>query len=410
MTGGLPRPAPGTAAPPHRAAVLGDGWDGADGAPDLRVGDDVPTLQAAVDAAGDMPKSRVVIQVPPGHHAGPVLVPPDGPKLTIRGPGAGRAALAARVEAQMPGLEYAARYGAAFDRAAPATRDLFARIAARERLTTGNAAVLRIERDGTVVSGLTIRNDYACDRPEAAPAGAVPDADGRYAEGQHQAVAVHVAGADRVRLTGLRLSSFQDTLYLQAPGRTLVETCEIEGDVDFIFGGGTAWFEDCEIRSRGLRGAPSWALAPSTNIRAPHGFVLCACRFIHDGAEAGRDGGFFLGRQWFEGVRATPYGTPDVPGYVARAADRNVYRPPEGRISRATLEAVGKVMLVGCRIGGHVDPARPWDDWASGRWSPRFRPVQAGAGDFLRYLGNWLDREGLDYADLDPDEEWLVIR
>ncbi|WP_170844409.1 pectinesterase family protein [Aliiruegeria lutimaris] len=376
------------------------------------------TLQAAIDralrdGAGMRADGRRVIRVHPGFYEGPVFLPAEGPPMALFGAGREAVTLAARIDAQMPGREFEQRFGAGFATAHPAIRAQFARIAARERVTTGNSAVLRIERDDTIVAGMTIRNDYACDRAGAAPLGAEPDVAGRYAEGQHQAVACHVAGADRVQLSALRLESFQDTLYLQAPsqgiGRSVVSDCAIEGDVDFIFGGATAYFEQCEIRSRGLRGAKSWAVAPSTNLWMPHGFVFERCHFTHDGAEAGRDATSFLGRQWFEGVRATPYSAPNEAGYVSNFGDVNRFEAPQGRISRRCLEAVGKCTVQNSALGTHISTDTPWDDWSAGAWSPRYRPVQATAGDFLSHLGGWLQDNGLDYSDLEARDFWLRI-
>lgn len=412
-----------------RETVLGTGWPAVAPAatpPDIVVDsetfDQSPgqfrDLQAAIDMAirnncGPRKDKRRVIEIRPGFYPGPVILPAKAPPLTLRGPGPTRAVIAAGIDAGMSGQGYAARFGARFENSPGIVREIAARIAARQRIGTGNTALFRIERSGTAVSGLTIRNDYACDRAEAAPAGAEPDAEGRYTAGQHQAVALHVAGADRVRLADLNLSSYQDTLYLQAGdhpdgARVHLDSCLIEGDVDFIFGGATAYFESCEIRSRGSRGARSWALAPSTPLRRAHGFVLDKCTFSHDGVETGRAGASFLGRQWFEGVRATPYGDPNIADYRTVATDTDRYDAPKGRISRRALEAVGKCAVLRSTFGPHLDRARLWDDWAAGIWTPRFRPVQPGAAAFLDALGPWLAENGLDYRDLDRAERWLV--
>ncbi|SFB01121.1 pectinesterase [Poseidonocella pacifica] len=370
----------------------------------------VRTLQGAIDLLLLLGASAPChIALTPGFHEGPVHIPAEAPPLRITGAGQERTVLAARIDAAMSGCDYAQRFAALAACTALPLRAAFARIAARERIGTGNSAVLRVARDDTRLSHFTIRNDYACDRTDAAPPGAEPDAEGRFAQGQHQAVALHIAGADRVHLCGLYLSSFQDTLYLQAPrtgiARALFESCCIEGDVDFIFGGATALFERCEIRTRGARGAQSWATAPSTSLHLPHGFVFARCDFTHDGAEAGRDGRSFLGRQWFEGVRASPYGAEGA-GFECRAGDVNRLAPPLGWISRQTLEAVGKCHLRDCTIGDHI-AASPWDDWASK--GPRYRPVQIRARDFLKGLGPWLSRNGLDYGWMNPEEVWLSV-
>ena len=408
-----------------------DPWTPADDslpAPDHVVGaGGIATLQEAVDLCiagndqGCAQGTRKHIRLRPGDHAGPVYLPPEAPPLTISADHG--AVLRADVDAEMTGHAYRARFGAAFASAHPATRRIFEAIAARGTITTGNASVLRIGRDDTQLHGLRIVNDYSCTRPEAVPEGAHPDAEGRYASGQHQAVALHVAGADRVLLSGLSLSSFQDTLYLETPdpftiSRVALRDCEIEGDVDFIFGQATAHFERCTIRSRGTRGAMSWATAPSTNIRAPFGFVFEHCDFVHDGTPEARKGYFLLGRQWFQSVRATPYGVPPDPDFRCVPGETSTYDHPRGTISRATLEAVGKCLLLNCRLGAHLNAAMPWGDWNGGcydargtyhpgPWHPRFRPVQRHYGDMRAHLDHWLDAHGIDLAGVDSDAPWL---
>ncbi|WP_176438508.1 pectinesterase family protein [Actibacterium lipolyticum] len=376
--------------------------------------------QALVDASSSGSKRRRFIRVCPGTYDGPVYIPRSAPPLTFQGAGAAAVRVKAPIDAQMPGEEYQRRFGGAFLHAHPHVKAIFERIAAQGVISTGNSAVMRIESDDTVISGLTVENTYGCDRVAAAPDGEPLDVNGRYARGQHQAVALHVAGADRVHLHALQLSSFQDTLYLQSPApfstaRTYLSDCKIEGDVDFIFGQATGFFENCEIKSRGVRGAISWATAPSTNIRTRYGFVFDGCRFTHDGHGTAN---CYLGRQWFEGVRATPYkaeagtGMTCAPGKVSRLDGQS------GEISRATLEAVGKCAVIGSVIGPHISQQCAWTDWNGGlpnpdgvtppfAWNPRYRPVQHGSGDFFQYLGEWLENYGLDYSDIPADILWL---
>ena len=53
------------------------------------------------------------------------------------------------------------------------------------------------------------------------------------------------------------------------------EKCYIEGGVDFIFGGATAYFEDCEFKSV----EPGYVFAPNTPEHVKTGFVAKNCRF-----------------------------------------------------------------------------------------------------------------------------------
>jgi pectinesterase len=155
--------------------------------------------------------------------------------------------------------------------------------------------------------------------------------------------------------------------------------------------------------------------APSTHIRARYGFVFDDCDFTHDDSAAARRGRFLLGRQWFEGVRATPYGASPVEGFRCRLGPVSEFAPPDGAISRATLEAVGKCVVLNSRIGPHINPAAPWGEWNGGEWSAIARrlgtrgsgPSRRAPATFLAELGHWLREQGLDYADLDASEAWL---
>lgn len=402
-------------------APLVPAWapDDTTGPADLKVrfgGKTFATIQAAIDhlianCTIETLGRRRVIDVGPGFFEGPVVIPPAAPPIILRGAGVEKTILAAAIDAQMPGLEYAARFAKGIAASGPIAQAHFAQITARQSIGTHNTAVLSIARDDVVISGLTIRNDYQCDRAAAVPKGAEPDAQGRFAQGQHQAVAVQVSDADRVQISDCRLSSFQDTLYLRRQSacvsRIAMDRCLIEGDVDFIFGGATAHFFACEIRTRGVRGAQCWATAPSTSLNAPFGFVFEDCVFTHDGAEAGQSGRSFLCRQWFEGVRATPYGDPSVPGYSCEFSDVNRFDRPNGSISRATLEAVGKCAVVNSTLGSHLNPHHLWDSWGGPDWSVRFRPAQHSGADFLAFLSDWLVAQDLDYNALAAGPAWL---
>lgn len=370
------------------------------------------TLQAAIDHVVNAAKAdrrRYVISIGPGFFDGPIIVPKEAPPITICGAGAGETVIGAGIDAGMSGWEYANKFRDTILAAGPKSREAFARIVARQKISTGNSSVMRVCSDDFRLAGVTIRNDYACDRKSAAPEKAEPDAEGRFAEGQHQAVALMLDGADRAVIEDCSISSFQDTLYLKTKSRGCTRSafyrCDIEGDVDFIFGGATAVFDNCTIRSRGERRANSWALAPSTSLLTRYGFIFNACRFVDDQRLA--TGRAFLGRQWFEGVRATPYGTPDSRGYTCKLSNHNSLVGVDGQISRHTLESVGKCVLMDCRLDAHLDPRCLWDDWASGAWTPRYRPVQSSQECFLEFLEGWLPPNILaDYLKLEGTP-WL---
>ncbi len=132
-----------------------------------------------------------------------------------------------------------------------------------------------------------------------------------------QAIALYADG-DELVIRGCRLLGHQDTLFTGplpptekqrggfigpkefAPrivGRQYYRDCYIEGDVDFIFGGACALFENCEIRSlnRGEE-VNGYATAASTPEGEPIGYVFYRCRFTGDCPQ----GTVYLGRPWRE--------------------------------------------------------------------------------------------------------------
>lgn len=142
-----------------------------------------------------------------------------------------------------------------------------------------------------------------------------------------QALALYV-DADRCYFEDCRFLGSQDTLFtaplplkeakpggFRGPGefkprilgRHLYRNCFIQGDVDFIFGGATAWFEDCELFSKqpGDRKPPEspdeevvygYVTAASTFEELPYGYVFHNCRLTSDCPPHT----VYLGRPWRE--------------------------------------------------------------------------------------------------------------
>lgn len=105
-----------------------------------------------------------------------------------------------------------------------------------------------------------------------------------------QAVAVSVE-ADRSIFENCRMIGNQDTLYADgANSRQLYKNCYIEGTTDFIFGGATAYFENCTIHSK----KNSYITAASTKEGRAYGFVFRDCKLT---ADAGITE-VYLGRPW----------------------------------------------------------------------------------------------------------------
>lgn len=155
-----------------------------------------------------------------------------------------------------------------------------------------------------------------------------------------QCIALYADG-DRLTVDSCRLLGWMDTLFTAplppkeiekngfagpkqfAPRRDTCQyykNCYIEGEVDFIFGGATAYFENCTIYSKDIRQeVKGYVTAPSTPEGKKYGYVMEGCRFISNCP----DQTVYLGRPWREW---------------------------------------GQVVLLRCEIGSHIK-AEGWDDW-----------------------------------------------
>jgi len=130
-----------------------------------------------------------------------------------------------------------------------------------------------------------------------------------------QAIAVYADG-DRLIFENCRFEGYQDTLFTAplpkkekqpggfkgpkefAPrrhGKHLYRNCFISGNVDFIFGSATAYFENCEIFMRDRHDALcGYVTAPSTYEGEQYGYVFNHCRFTSDCPRESA----YLGRPW----------------------------------------------------------------------------------------------------------------
>lgn len=129
----------------------------------------------------------------------------------------------------------------------------------------------------------------------------------------NRAVALNEKGCKGNIFKRLSLLSTQDTYYTNDGGSTYLEDCSIAGTVDFICGGGTIYFNNCDIvlRPRGTTGNRDVICAPATEASREYGYVFNSCRIMesnekNSGAQAGR---YMLGRPWKNAPRAVWLGT-----------------------------------------------------------------------------------------------------
>ncbi len=199
-------------------------------------------VQAAVDAVEEQNATPTVIEIEPGTYKEKIVVPRSKRFLTFRGQDAKQTVL---------------------------TYDLYAGMKDDEGkdLGTFRTPSVTIEADDFIAENITFENT----------AGDVG-----------QALAVTVVG-DRVIFRNCRFLGWQDTL-LDQTGRHYYENCYIVGHCDFIFGGGTAFFEKCHIHC--LEG--SYITAASTPQHQPYGYVFSNCKITGQP----KDSKTYLGRPW----------------------------------------------------------------------------------------------------------------
>ena len=168
-----------------------------------------------------------------------------------------------------------------------------------------------------------------------------------------QALALYLDG-DNITLENCVLRGHQDTLFLAPlPDKEIIpggflgpkqfterkrrvfhfKNCRIEGGVDFIFGGASAYFDECEFVSV----EPGYVFAPSTPEDVSVGFVARNCRFT--AAENVPESSCFIARPWRDH---------------------------------------GAVDIIDCYLGKHINPAG-FDDWGKTHAHATVRFVERGS-------------------------------
>ncbi|MEQ4724768.1 pectinesterase family protein [Nonomuraea sp. B19D2] len=250
------------------------------------------TVQAAVDAVPAGNAGRVTITIAPGTYREIVRIPSTKPYITLQGLGSSAAGVV------IVNNHHAGEYG-----------------------TSGSATAF-VDGHDFIATNLTISNDF----------------DESSASSGHQAVALNL-NADRARFSNVRLLGDQDTFLVNNAARAYVSNSYVEGTVDFIFGGGTIVFDNCDIYEKRASGAP--ITAASTDAAKTYGFLFYRSRIT--GAAA--SGTTSLGRPW----------RPDA-----------------------------QVLYRESTLGSLISTAQPWTDMSSNSWKNarffEYRNSGAGAG------------------------------
>ena len=118
-----------------------------------------------------------------------------------------------------------------------------------------------------------------------------------------QSVAVNEKRCKGNVFKNVSLVGLQNTYWTNDGGTTYLEDCRIMGTVDFVCGGGTVYFNHCDIKlaNRGDAEKRDIICAPATDASLRYGYVFTDCYL--DGPTH-QDGRYLLGRPWNNAPRA----------------------------------------------------------------------------------------------------------
>ncbi len=250
------------------------------------------------------------------------------------------------------------------------------------------SATLTIMGDGFRAENLTIQNT-------AGPTG------------QAQAITVQ---ADKVVFVNCDVKGYQDTIYLWSSGKRIYfANCLIAGRTDYIYGGGIAFFNRCEIRSWG----GGWITAPSTSQSQAYGFVFNECKvtYASNSPRAGDDGVTLrFGRPWHEYPKVAwlyceitgmlnPQGWGDTwdMSYAATSTDLHLYEyknsgpgaDMSGRAGWAGLRALTDGEALNYTVQKVLAGSDNWDPTAQAPMVQQYTWTGNGADNSWKTPGNW---------------------
>ncbi|WP_456276441.1 pectinesterase family protein [Bacillus sp. AK128] len=206
---------------------------------------DFTTIQDAINAIRVHPLEPVTVHIKNGKYREKLVIPDNKPNIRLIGESAEQTIISGCLYAQM-------------------------RDAENQPLGTFRTPTVTVTADEFVMENITVENT----------AGYGPEIG--------QALALYLSG-DRAFIKNVRLLGYQDTFY-SSKGRQYFLHCYIEGHVDFIFGSGTAVFDQCEIHSLHM----GYITAASTPEDKQYGFIFFDCKLTGVAEERS----VYLGRPW----------------------------------------------------------------------------------------------------------------
>lgn len=210
---------------------------------------DYATVQAAIDAIPENNLSQHLIYIKAGVYNEHVFISRDRGRLSLIGEGCDRVIITDNKKSGGP-----------------------------EALPVDLGATVVIHANDVTLQGISFVNSYGVE-----------------AEGGPQALALYAKG-DRIAIDHCQILSYQDTYRTSEAdnGRNYISNSLILGAVDFIYGSGNAWLEQCTIKIN--RKSGGWIVAPKHPAVTRWGYVFNHCTLTADGNPA--ETSILLGRPW----------------------------------------------------------------------------------------------------------------
>jgi pectinesterase len=190
-----------------------------------------------------------------------------------------------------------------------------------------------------------------------------------YLSGSTTSHAVRV-NSKRVEFHRCYINGWQDTFAIWDGALVYCTLSEIRGSVDYIYGGGTAFFQTCNIRQ--IRTTGGVDCAPSTPQNVTYGFVFNACTITR--ASGVPNNSSTLMRPWY------PYGHT---AYINCSMDAHItaagWSPWGGREATCRAAEYGSKTLAGATINLSTRSS----------WVKRLTAAQAATHTRANVLGGW---------------------
>ena len=210
---------------------------------------DFTTIQAAIDAVPDDNLSQHLIFIKAGTYKEHVFIPQNKSRLSLIGEGVDKVFIIDNKKSGGP-----------------------------EAIPVDQAATVVVHANDITFQGISFVNSH-----------------GMETNSGPQALALYAKG-DRIAIDHCAMLSYQDTFRTSESdnGRNYVSNCLIAGGVDFIYGNGNAWLEQCTIKI--TRKSGGWIVAPKHRPATRWGYVFNRCTLTADGNP--KETTIWLGRPW----------------------------------------------------------------------------------------------------------------